>query len=218
MFRKMLRLIWTDVGDSLPTADENHRGDLALKRASATEDEVYIGLRDSSDAAQWRQLLTKTLGDTLYADIASEHDAVTVLDSTSIDFTLAGQQVTGTVKYAGTGAAATAARSDHNHDSNYAALAHGHAISDVTGLQTALDGKLGTGPDFRDVFPLNDVIATGSFNFRLTPTTSGTIIASATTGTALHDTGERHTADTFTWAYIWLDNVGWGWIVETSIA
>lgn len=33
----------------------------------------------------------------------------------------------------------------HNHDAAYAALSHGHAISNVTGLQTALDGKASTG-------------------------------------------------------------------------
>jgi hypothetical protein len=35
----------------------------------------------------------------------------------------------------------------HNHDAAYAALSHGHAISDVTGLQTALDGKSATSHD-----------------------------------------------------------------------
>lgn len=29
----------------------------------------------------------------------------------------------------------------HNHDAEYAAKTHGHAVADVTGLQTALDGK-----------------------------------------------------------------------------
>ena len=38
---------------------------------------------------------------------------------------------------AGIGAAA----SGHNHDSSYAAKSHGHAITDITSLQSALDGK-----------------------------------------------------------------------------
>ena len=33
------------------------------------------------------------------------------------------------------------ASASHNHDTDYAALAHTHTIADVTGLQTALDGK-----------------------------------------------------------------------------
>ena len=32
--------------------------------------------------------------------------------------------------------------SSHNHDASYAPISHAHAISQVTGLQTALDGKL----------------------------------------------------------------------------
>ena len=35
----------------------------------------------------------------------------------------------------------TKAAIDHNHDANYAAIVHNHAIADVTNLQTALDGK-----------------------------------------------------------------------------
>lgn len=37
------------------------------------------------------------------------------------------------------------ASADHNHDAQYAAIDHGHGIADVTGLQTALDGKSATG-------------------------------------------------------------------------
>lgn len=33
----------------------------------------------------------------------------------------------------------------HDHDESYSAISHGHAISDVTGLQTELDGKSATG-------------------------------------------------------------------------
>jgi hypothetical protein len=38
-------------------------------------------------------------------------------------------------------ALALKANADHQHDGAYAALSHGHAIGDTTGLQTALDGK-----------------------------------------------------------------------------
>lgn len=37
--------------------------------------------------------------------------------------------------------AGTVAQGNHNHDAAYAALSHTHAISAITGLQTALDGK-----------------------------------------------------------------------------
>lgn len=33
----------------------------------------------------------------------------------------------------------------HNHDGSYAASSHAHSISDVTGLQSALDGKIPSG-------------------------------------------------------------------------
>jgi hypothetical protein len=36
------------------------------------------------------------------------------------------------------------AATTHNHDANYAALSHAHAISDVTNLQTTLNGKAST--------------------------------------------------------------------------
>ena len=179
---------FTDQGGNLPTAGEKSRGVIAIKRAASTEDEVHIGLVDSSNASVWRRVLTKVYGDTLYSDVGHDHDS----------------------DYAAIG---------HNHDSTYAPASHTHAISDTTGLQTALNSKLGVGPSFLDLFPLDDEIAGGGpFNFRLTPSTSGTVIASATTGTDLYDTGERHSADAFTWAYIWLDNVGWGWITTTAIA
>jgi YVTN family beta-propeller protein len=38
----------------------------------------------------------------------------------------------------------TLARGDHKHDDKYSLLGHTHAISEVTGLQTALDGKSST--------------------------------------------------------------------------
>jgi hypothetical protein len=42
-------------------------------------------------------------------------------------------------------ALALKASSTHDHDADYAALTHSHAIADVTGLQTALDGKQAAG-------------------------------------------------------------------------
>ncbi len=37
--------------------------------------------------------------------------------------------------------AGTVAEGNHNHDGSYAAVSHNHVIADVTGLQSALDGK-----------------------------------------------------------------------------
>jgi hypothetical protein len=67
-------------------------------------------------------------------------------DSTSIDFTYddAGNSITAVAKYAGTGSAATLARSDHNHDTTYAALSHTHTAANVTDFTEAAQDAIGT--------------------------------------------------------------------------
>ena len=60
---------FTDQGGSLPTADDKTRGVIGIKRAASTEDEVHIGLVDSSNVPAWRRLVTTTLGSTLYTGI-----------------------------------------------------------------------------------------------------------------------------------------------------
>jgi hypothetical protein len=63
---KPLRTLFTAIGGALPAANPLHRGVFAVKKAAATEDELHVGLRDSSDVMQWRRMLTKTYADTLY--------------------------------------------------------------------------------------------------------------------------------------------------------
>jgi hypothetical protein len=110
-----VRATFLRYGANLPTASRKLRGMLMLKQAAATEDIPYLGVVDSSDNPQTRRLLTETYADTLYAAIASEHDALTVVDGTGINFTLTDQQLTAEPIFAGTGAAGTVARSDHTH-------------------------------------------------------------------------------------------------------
>jgi len=123
-----LRRLFTGIGGSLPGLSNLHHGVIAIKRAASTEDEVHIGLRDSSNVMQWRRMLTKTYADTLYADIANEHAAVTVADTTSIDLTLTGQQVSAAAIF-GT-SSGTVAEGNHNHDADYADIAHSHGSAE----------------------------------------------------------------------------------------
>ncbi len=63
---KAIPRLFTAFGASLPTATKDHRGQFVWKRASGAEDEIYAGVADSSNVAQFRRILTKTYGDTLY--------------------------------------------------------------------------------------------------------------------------------------------------------
>ncbi len=70
---------------------------------------------------------------------ANDHVAATVLDSSSIDFGITGQQITGAVLYAGSGSAATAAHSDHTHVAGGAVITIQEGDSDVDTAVTTLD-------------------------------------------------------------------------------
>jgi hypothetical protein len=114
---KPLRTLFTAIGGALPAANPLHRGVFAVKKAAATEDELHVGLRDSSDVMQWRRMLTKTYGDTLYGPLSSSHAAATVADTASIDLTLTGQQISAAAIF-GT-SSTTVAQGDHLHAATY---------------------------------------------------------------------------------------------------
>ncbi len=75
---RTLRTYFTQLGAALPTANPTKHGQLNIKRASATEDEAYLVLRDASGVLQYRRLTTTTLGDTLYATLAHLHESTYV--------------------------------------------------------------------------------------------------------------------------------------------
>lgn len=79
---KAIPTLLTAFGASLPTATKDHRGQFVWKRASGAEDEIYAGVADSSNVAQFRRILTKTYADTLYAPIVG---APTYLNPTVSD-------------------------------------------------------------------------------------------------------------------------------------
>ena len=58
-----------NLGSSLPAAIAQHRGNFYWKRASGSEDEIYAGVADSSNVAQFRRILTKTYADTVYVPL-----------------------------------------------------------------------------------------------------------------------------------------------------
>jgi hypothetical protein len=66
---------------------------------------------------QWRRMLTKTYGDTLYGPLSSSHAAATVADTASIDLTLTGQQISAAAIF-GT-SSTTVAQGDHLHAATY---------------------------------------------------------------------------------------------------
>jgi hypothetical protein len=87
---KPLRTLFTAIGGALPAANPLHRGVFAVKKAAATEDELHVGLRDSSDVMQWRRMLTKTYADTLYADDPHTHTSTLTVSEggTPVDATV----------------------------------------------------------------------------------------------------------------------------------
>lgn len=110
------------------------------------------------------------------------------------------------------------AEGDHDHDSDYADITHDHDADYADITHNHDSDYLAANPAFADLFPFTDTITTGSFNFRLAPSTGATIIGSATTGLDVHDTGIRHNAEAITWWYVWIETLGWGWITSTAIA
>jgi hypothetical protein len=136
---KPLRTLFTAIGGALPAANPLHRGVFAVKKAAATEDELHVGLRDSSDVMQWRRMLTKTYGDTLYGPLSSSHAAATVADTASIDLTLTGQQISAAAIF-GT-SSTTVAQGDHLHAATYV---------DVTG--DTMTGTLNIDSDGSNLF------------------------------------------------------------------
>jgi hypothetical protein len=120
---KPLRTLFTAIGGALPTANPLHRGAFAIKRAASTEDEVHIGLRDSSSVMQWRRMLTKTYADTLYGvPLTVKEGGVTTdatvgtLDFDASDFTLTeSPEDTVAVALAYGTSAGTPAEGNHTH-------------------------------------------------------------------------------------------------------
>jgi hypothetical protein len=124
---KPLRTLFTAIGGALPAANPLHRGVFAVKKAVATEDELHVGLRDSSDVMQWRRMLTKTYADTLYGvPLTVKEGGVTTdatvgtLDFDASDFTLTeSPEDTVAVALAYGTSAGTPAEGNHLHDSTY---------------------------------------------------------------------------------------------------
>ena len=80
---------------------------------------------------------TVAAGDHSHAQL---HDAVTVSDSSSIDLTLTGQQISASAIF-GTTSGTVCQGDDSRLSDARTPISHSHAISDVTSLQTTLDGK-----------------------------------------------------------------------------
>lgn len=111
------------------TAEE---GDVAI-RTDQNKSYVHNG-GTAGTMADWSELLTPTdqvlsvNGQTGAVSLTTTH----IGEGTNLFYTDARVQTFGDGRYSLT---------THNHDASYAPLSHSHAIADVTGLQTALDGK-----------------------------------------------------------------------------
>lgn len=68
---KTMQTYFSAFGAALPSPTKFNRGRFALKRATSAEDELYVAVADSSNTMQYRRILTKTYGDTLYNPIIS---------------------------------------------------------------------------------------------------------------------------------------------------
>ncbi|MGB3330158.1 MAG: hypothetical protein WBA46_14450 [Thermomicrobiales bacterium] len=97
----------------------------------------------------------------------------------------------------------------------------GATVADGTGgrIDITVSGGGGGTVDtsFPALFPLNKTFAAGSYNCRLTPNASGTLVGSSTAGGQLHDTGRRTTAGGFTWAFIWSPALNWCWVITDAL-
>jgi len=117
--------------------------------AYATTGHTHSGVYEPADATI---LKDADIGVTVAAQghtHAQLHDAVTVSDSSSIDLTLTGQALSAAAIF-GTTAGTVCQGNDSRLSDARAPTAHSHVISDVTGLQAALDGKQASGSYLTD--------------------------------------------------------------------
>ena len=127
-------------------ADSNHNHDstyAALSHTHKTDDIT----RDVTTVNEEEEEVTEavSLNDILDGKAESEHTHI-ISDVTGLQTALDGKASSShnhDSTYAGINHNhdSTYAGINHNHDSSYAAINHAHAISDITNLQTALDGK-----------------------------------------------------------------------------
>jgi hypothetical protein len=89
-----------------------------------TDGDGKVNAAATADAAPWAGITGKP---STFPPETHNHDDLYYTES-EVDTALAGK-----------------ASATHDHDADYAALSHSHAIADVTGLQTALDGKQASG-------------------------------------------------------------------------
>ena len=63
---RQIPTLLTAFGAALPIASKDHRGQFVWKRAHGAADEIYAGVVDASNDAQFSRVLTEDYGDTLY--------------------------------------------------------------------------------------------------------------------------------------------------------
>jgi hypothetical protein len=84
-YLKNLRTLFTGIGGALPTANPLHRGVFAVKKAASTEDEVHVGLQNSSGAMVWRRVPTTTLADSTYVNVSGDTMTGALLVQNTVD-------------------------------------------------------------------------------------------------------------------------------------
>lgn len=139
---------------ALPQAITEGDYDSILERLGDLEDGLDLGDLndvDTSGAADG-YALTYNAGDDKYELTEIAGAVETVTDTDSIDLTLASGDLQAAVKYAGTGTANTAARSDHVHNATLVTLNAGSATgvlsSGTRNLRNATGPTLSAGVDY----------------------------------------------------------------------
>lgn len=111
-------------------------GDILGIEIEANDDAVYVELTLHYQRVVVAQYTATDARDHVGAILADTDSVLLAYDDET-------PEITAEVQYAGTGSAGTAARSDHDHDADYAALGHDHAAADVTDFAEAAQDAVG---------------------------------------------------------------------------
>lgn len=218
----VLTFPWIDSGsglkvagyDTAPTINDSWRQWMFVLRSGLGVEDIFnVVLKGTDDIISTKRIVTETFADNKYL----RGDLWLTATATRIQLPtiLAGVNRYPSLPTPGSGGdfgtANNAARGDHIHDGRY------YTETETNNL---LNGKLGPNTTLNNMWTTaNKTIAAGGpWSFRSAPVVSvDTLIGSASSGWGVFDSGNRIAANGNTWAYIYIANWSWGFIVQEGI-